>query len=362
MSVQSSDHGESPDLETTERLARLSLIAIGVVVVMAALNATEAIFAPLCLALVTGVVLSPLSDFWEKRGFSPAWGAMIGLIVALLAVGAIVLTFQPVIVRLVAQAPKVWADMQDVVHELRDLMRGLSDVSDGVAKAIAPEVASGPPASGEEKMAIPSVADAIMAAPAILSQILIFAGALFFFLLTRSEIYSWIAIRLTDTGSRVALGQRLRRAERNVARYFLTISLINAALGTLTALVFEALGVRDAVIWGVLAFLMNFVVYLGPVVFIVILLFVGVAEFDGVMSVAPAFSYMILNGIEGQFVTPSLIGRHMSVNPLLVFLSLIFGLWLWGPIGGIVAIPLMLWVLVLNDEIKENSPPPPRPD
>ena len=350
-------------METTERLARLSLIAIGIVVVLAALDEAEGIFAPLCLALVTGVVLSPLSDFWEKRGFSPAWGAMIGLIVALLAVGAIVLTFQPVIARLVAQAPKVWADMQDVVRDLRGLMRGLSDVSDGVAKAIAPDSGNGPPAaSSEESMAMPSVATALMYAPAILSQILIFAGALFFFLLTRSEIYSWVAVRLTDTGSRVALGQRLRRAERNVARYFLTITLINAGLGTLTALVFETLGVRDAVVWGVLAFLMNFVVYLGPVIFMVVLLFVGVAEFDGAMSVAPAFSYMILNGIEGQFVTPSLIGRNMSVNPLLVFLSLIFGLWLWGPIGGIVAIPLLLWVLVLNDEIKENIPPPPRPD
>ncbi|GHF55068.1 AI-2E family transporter [Seohaeicola zhoushanensis] len=342
-------------MDTVERLAQLSLIAIGAVVVTAAMDIAEGIFAPLALALVAGVVLSPLSDFWEKRGASPVYGAVIGLFLTLLAVGALVLIFQPVVMRMVAQAPKVWSDMQEVIHSVRGLIRGLSDMSDGVKEAISPETGGAAAAPAEDKVAIPSVTDAIMAAPAILSQILIFAGTLFFFLLTRSEIYSWVTLRLCAPGERAGMAKRLRRAERNVSRYFLTITMINAGLGAITAATFEVIGLPDAVIWGVVTFVINFVVYLGPIVYIVILLFVGVAEFDGVLSVAPAFSFMILNAIEGQFVTPALVGRHMSVNPLLVFLALIFGLWLWGPIGGIVAIPMMLWILVLNDAITDTE-------
>ena len=112
---------------------------------------------------------------------------------------------------------------------------------------------------------------------------------------------------------------------------------------------FETLGVPGAILWGVVGFLLNFVVYLGPAVFTVALLFAGIAAFDGWLALAPAAGFVMLNTLEGQFVTPALVGRNMELNPLLVFLALVFGIWLWGPIGGIVAIPLLLWVLVLND-------------
>lgn len=343
-------------MDRTARLSQLSLIAIGAVVLIAAMDIGADILAPLTLALVTGVVLSPLADFWERRGYSPVWGALLGLAVTLALIGALALAFHPIITQLVSQAPKVWSDMKDVVEGFRGLVRGLSDVTDSVAAAVAPQANAAPAAqAAEEGVDLPTVTDALMIAPAILSQILIFSGALFFFLLTRSEIYDWVSLRLSDRGGRAELAQRLRRADRNVSRYFSTITLINAGLGAITAAVLQTIGLPDAMIWGVVAFIVNFVVYLGPAAFVVTLLFVGVAQFDGAMSLAPAAAYLVVNTIEGQFVTPALVGRHMSVNPLLVFLSLIFGLWLWGPIGGIVAIPLLLWVLVLNDAIAERS-------
>lgn len=334
------------------------MIVVGTISLIVAMNLGEDILAPLTLALVTGVVLSPLADFWERHGYSAVWGALIGLVATLVLIGALILAFHPIIAQLVSQAPKVWADMKEVVEGFRGLLRGLSEVTDSVAAAVAPEANAAPVTQvAEDSVALPTVTDALMIAPAILSQVLIFAGALFFFLLTRSEIYDWVSLRLSDRGGRAELAHRLRRADRNVSRYFSTITLINAGLGAITAGVLQVIGVSDAMIWGVIAFIVNFVVYLGPAVYVVTLLFVGVAQFDGALSLAPAASFLVLNTLEGQFVTPALVGRHMSVNPLLVFLSLIFGLWLWGPIGGIVAIPLLLWVLVLNDVIADRSVP-----
>ena len=321
------------------------MILVGAVALLALLHYASDILAPIALALVAGVVLSPLSDFWEDRGFAPLWGALLGLVLTLAFVASLILVFQPIVAQLVEQAPKVWSDMREVVGGLRGLLRGLSEVSNEVASAIAPEANAAPAAgSGEEAMPLPTVTDALLAAPAVLAQILVFAGTLFFFLLTRAEIYGWTSLRLSQHGERAAFAHRLRRAERNVSRYFLTI----------TALMLRLIGLEDAMIWGAVAFLVNFVLYLGPAVFVVVLVFVGVAQFDGLHSIAPAACFVILNATEGQFITPALVGRNMAINPLLVFLSLVFGLWRWGAIGGIVAIPLLLWVLVLNGAMAES--------
>ena len=333
------------------------MIAIGAILTVAALDHVENIFAPMVLALTAGIVLSPMTDFWEKSGLSPIFGAMFGLIFTLGVVAALGLVFQPIIAQMVDQAPKVWADMQTTIETVRGLMRGLSEVSDDVSNAIVPEANAAPAAASSDSVALPSVTDALMVAPVVVSQVLVFAGTLFFFLLTRKQIYEWVASHLAPKTERARLAQRLSEAERHVARYFLTITMINAGLGVATAAVLQLMGLPGAMLWGILAFLMNFVLYLGPAVFATALLFAGVAAFDGGMALAPAACYLAINATEAQFVTPALVGRHMALNPLLVFLSLIFGIWLWGPIGGIVAIPLLLWVLVLNDGLHIKAEP-----
>lgn len=338
-------------MDQLDRLSKISIVIMGVIAVFVVLDALESIFAPLALALIAGVVLSPLSDFWETRGYSSVVGALIGLIATLAVIASFALIFQPIVAQLVDQAPKVWSDMQDTINTIRGLLQGLSDVTDDVSDAIAPEANAAPATDAQtssEGVELPTVTDAVMAAPAILSQILVFAGALFFFLLTRVEIYDWTARLMPSRGERAHLARKLRHAEREVSRYFVTITIINAGLGAATAAALQVLGMPGAILWGLVAFLMNFIVYLGPAIFFVALLFAGVAVFDGGLSVVPAICFLVLNAIEGQFVTPALVGRNMAINPLLVFLSLVFGIWLWGPIGGIVAIPLLLWVLVLQ--------------
>lgn len=333
-----------------ERLAQMSVILIGVIALFAALDALEGIFAPLTLALMTGVVLSPLSDFWEDRGYPSLIAALTGLTLTLLVLTGLALVFYPVVTQLVEQAPKVWYDMQDTVNVVRAMLTGLSEMGDSMSEVV------GPAAEGEA-VALPSVTDAILIAPAILSQILVFAGTLFFFLLTRTEIYNWAALKLSSQGERAKTALNLRNAERSVSRYFVTITLINIGLGTLVALGLQLIGMPGAMLWGVVAFLLNFVVYLGPAVFVVALLFAGVAAFDGGMALVPAAMFFGLNAMEGQFITPTLVGRNMAVNPLLIFLALLFGIWLWGAIGGIVAIPLLIWVLVLNGVLARPPSP-----
>jgi predicted PurR-regulated permease PerM len=109
-------------------------------------------------------------------------------------------------------------------------------------------------------------------------------------------------------------------------------------------------------VWGIVAGALNFILYIGPAVFAVAALLGGLLAFDGATAALPAVLYVCINGLEGNFVTPTLIGRNMQVNPLLVFLSLVFWLWMWGPIGGVVAIPLVLYGLAVVSGFGVSEP------
>lgn len=338
-----------------EKLAQAGTVIIAAVILCAALIAGSAILAPVCLALVVGVVLSPLSDLWERLRLPPTIGALISLILTIVFLGLLGLVFQPLVVQLVEQAPKVWSDLHDVIEVLRRFLRGLSDVSKEIASAAAPAANAESLVPADPGVSLPPITEALLLVPSIAGQSLVFVGSLFFFLMTRNEIYGWAAHRLSSRVNRAVTTRRLREADLHVARYFMAISAVNAGLGLATAAGLAIIGLPGAALWGVIAFVMNFVVYLGPMLVNIGLLFAGVAAFDGGMGFAPLAIFLGLNAIEGQFVTPTLLGRTMAVNPLVVFLAIVFGLWLWGPIGGIVAIPALLWVLVLADQLQRPA-------
>ena len=332
-----------------ERQAQMATVVLGLIAAIAAMVATRDVTAPMVLALAVGVVLSPLSDFWEKHGFSSVAGALTSLVLAIMAMGGLALLLQPLVQQVIDTAPKVWADVQGMILGFRAFAEGVAEVSSGVSQTASP--ASPPTAavtSDEAGVAMPTMTEALMIAPAVIEQLMIFLGTLFFFLLSRRDSYEWLARNLSEPTRRAYTAERLLLAERSVSRYFLTITLVNAALGLVTAIGLKVIGLENAPIWGALAFLLNFVVYLGPAAVALALVFSGIAAFDGIWVLAPAAFFIGLCTAEGQFITPTLVGRSMVVNPLLVFLILIAGIWIWGPIGGIVAIPLLLWARVMT--------------
>ncbi len=369
-----------PDEKTGQRLPTIIMLsagAVGILATGAILRSAESILAPMTLALVTGIVLSPLAVSWERIGIPHKIGAILNLLVALAAVGATIFLLQPVAMRLIEQAPKVVADVESTVRDLREMVRGIDEMSEEVANAMkgvededapspldltgsntpepVPEPAPAPAESEDDgggvsaDAAVPSVTDVVWLAPSILAQIAIFAGTLFFFLATRVDVYRWVARHIPWNVDRSLMLQRLLEAEKRVSRYFLTVAVINAGLGLAVFGALTQLGVTGAPVWGLVAFLCNFVLYLGPAAFFVAMLYAGIASFDGIQALLPAACYVGLNFIEAQFVTPTAVGRQLSLNPLVVFLAVVFGIFLWGPIGGIVAIPILVWILVINN-------------
>ncbi|MGB3406608.1 MAG: AI-2E family transporter [Jannaschia sp.] len=326
----------------TTKLATTAVCFVAVVVGLLVLDRAASLFAPVVLALVIGVVLSPLSRRIDRLGAPHGVSAFLTLAMILALIVGLVILLGPIVEEIFDRAPVIWVEIREVLSSLQSTAQGIDQVSEQVADALN-ESGPGTEDAPKDRVEVPTLADALMLAPSLAAWLLIFAGTLYFFLLSRREVYDWISrTGLVDSAAVMV------EAEREVSRYFLTITLINAGFGTLIALALIALGMPYAILWGFILFVANFILYLGPAIYAVALLVAGIVSFDGLASFLPAIVFVGMNLIEAQFVTPSLIGRQMKVNPLLVFLSLVFWLWLWGPIGGIVAIPLLVWGISLN--------------
>lgn len=332
-----------------ERASHVGILVVAVIVLIGALEIAQDLVRPILFAFVIGVILSPVSDLWERTGLGPGLSALLTLILSLLLIVAVAILIQPMVIRIVDAWPVILSEMRGTIQWLQQVMRGLEDVEEEVGEAIAGGAQGGANEGGG--LAVPSTTDALFLAPAVAGQTVIFAGTLFFFLFTRADLYAWLAGRMAPGGMTEDVAIRLRLAERHVAKYFLAITVINLCLGIATAALMMAIGLPSALIWGLAAALANFIMYLGPTVMIASLYVAGTVAFDGLMSLAPPLIFFGLNLIEAQFVTPAALGRRLSISPLLVFLSLVFFLWLWGPLGGFIAIPLVLWIMVLSNEI-----------
>ncbi len=327
---------------TNAQYMRVLLTLILAFMLFAVLKLAQQITAPTVFALVLGVVMAPLTDWITRRGVPHAGAAFLTLFLALFAVVALILSFGPIIAEAVGRAPYLWSELQQTLRGIMAFVRGMNEMTEDVKIALDAAGTGGTGAEGSD-ISIPSVAEALSYTPALAGQLMVFIGTFYFFVLSRREIYDWVgrsSVRVTR--------DCLLQAEAQVSRYFLTITAINASFAVLVTVALYFMGMPSPHIWGILAFLLNFVLYLGPAVLAASLLVAGLIAFDGAMSFVPAAAYIAMNMTEGQFVTPALIGQRMSINPLLVFSSLVFWLWLWGPVGGVIAIPILVWVLKID--------------
>jgi predicted PurR-regulated permease PerM len=346
----------------THRAAQTLFLGIlAAVALFTALRLGQGIFAPLLTGLVLGIVCAPLADLVERAGLPRTLAALLVLCLLVLLTVGLFLAMGPTINRAAQSAPEIWREITYLLESVRSTLSGMEDLQDSVSEALGDGDGENGPANDEDAVSIPGVFDALALAPSVAAAMLIFAGSFYFFLLSRASLYEKVE------ASEVLPWDRpmLERAEMRVSRYFLTITLINGTFGTLVWLAMTLVGLPQPVLWGLAAFLFNFILYVGPAMLAVAFLVAGILTFNGAMSVVPAVLYVSMNMTEGQFVTPALVGRQMKVNPLLVFVSLVFWLWLWGPIGGIVAIPVLVWTLYLfgrlDWETAEDAAPVPSP-
>jgi predicted PurR-regulated permease PerM len=342
-----------PSTGTRAKLAEYALIGIFLMLFMAMLSYGRGVFLPITLALVIGTILAPLTNFGARYGMPHSGTAAILVLgtIALLSTGIVYLS-DPVR-DWIGRAPEIGANLRekmvifDTPIEAWNRLREALGAAPSPGKTIAFDFNS--------SLLQPALASLT---PAV-GQLLIFFGTLFFFLGHRNTLKESIVRFGSHRESRLRAIRIWNTAEASLATYIATVTGINFAVGIIVATACYFLGLPSPWVWGALAFVMNYVPYIGPATVIITLLGVGLVTFGSFYQalIAPLL-FIGMSTVEGQFVTPTILGARLTLNPLFIFLSIAFWAWLWGPFGALLAVPLLIVVIVIinqfstKDEVK----------
>jgi predicted PurR-regulated permease PerM len=313
------------------------MICVGFVALIFALQAGEFVLAPIVLAVVVGLMFGPLATQIEGYGIPPMISAALVVLLFIILVVAFSAALAAPLSEWVGRIPKLWEELQQQLAGWQRPLEALSAVREELRSIMG---AADVKVSVEDGSAVENVATM---APVVIAQLLLFFASLYFFVATRHQIRAMVLGFSLDRRLRWRIAHIFRDVEKLVSKYLLSITVINVAEGILVGVSLFAIGVPSAALWGALAIIANFVPYVGPLVMTIVLFAVGLAEFDTLGgSLMPPLVYKAINLVEAQFVTPTVIGRQMTLNPFVVLLALAFWIWLWGPIGGFIAVPALL--------------------
>jgi predicted PurR-regulated permease PerM len=331
--------------------AQMATIGIFVLLLVTCLHFCRAFLFPVLAAILIGTTFAPIIKHARNHGVSP-WVTAVILAVLMMAAAGLMLTMLAApVTEWMGKAPEIGAKIKQQLFVLDRPLVALQELQ-GALTPSAPTVSV---ESSKISMLTP-VVEAVT--PAVAQSVLFFA-TLIFVLAGQMEYRSYLA---TFFGSRDGKLRFIRIAndiEHNLASYVAVVTVINVALGVMVAVGAWLFGLPSPTILGILALLLNYIPYVGPACMAIVLFAVGLVTFPslGQAFIAPA-CLVALTTLEGQLITPTVLGRRLTLNPLAVFLAIAFWTWLWGPLGAFLAVPLLIVALVIvghvfpSDDVK----------
>lgn len=358
--------GVPPENSQFERLlnnaARFGVVLIACVAAFMAIHAGQVLLAPVFIAVIIGLMFGPVADRLEKVGVPPGLSAaiVVVLLIVLLALGMTL--FAVPLSEWVARIPAIWEKLRTEALALREPLAAVStlqaqidEIVGGGTATMAVTVQNGSP--------LTSIA---FQAPALGAQILVLLVSLYFFLATRHQIRAAVLSVCVTRRMRWRTAHVFRDVETKVSRFLLSVTVINFCVGVAVTIAMWAAGMPSPVLWGALAAIVNFIPYVAQAVMITVLFVVALGTQPDLLHVLlPVGLYMVISFSEGQVITPQVLGRTLTLNPFLVFLSIGFWIFAWGPVGGLVAVPSLLMLTsflahILPSEMDEEAPIPAR--
>lgn len=324
-------------------LAGLTLMAgIGLLIGLPfALKAGAEFFLPVTAAMVIAIALVPLLEWLERRrvpsGIAAFTCLLVFLTLANAALASIVVPATEWFQALPERIPQIQANLAPLIDFYSSLQRF---VDDSVRM-----IASGPVAAAQAQAveAPTSIMSYVSSAPHAAIQLLFGVLVVYFFL------SGWTRLRERTITSRGSFGGALATARviQNVvdstSRYLGTITLINVTLGLLVAIALWLIDMPSPLMWGGIVALLNYIPYIGPLLAAILLALGGLMTFSDVWwALTPAVIQIVLHMIEANAITPAILGRRLTINPLLILLSLSFWGWVWGTPGALLAVPLLV--------------------
>lgn len=338
------------------RTGSWALTGIFVLAFIAALYFARDLVLPVILALILSAVFSPAVRGLQKLRIPAPLGA--GFLVAALLAAFFTATYN------LAEPAGVWLDkaplgIGQIGVKLRRITGQFKEVTDTTeqVKQLAQEMANGG-SNGKRVQEVtvkaPSWTATVLVAVNKFALTAISTLMLLYFLLASGDFFlrKMVSVtpRLKDKKRAVEI---TRQIEAEVSSYLITVTVINVGLGGAVALALYALDVPNPALWGVMVGLFNFVPYLGDMASVSVLTIVGLLTFEelGRGLLVPAV-FCVLTAAEGYVVTPLVLGRRLSLNPVVIVLAVLFWGWMWGLLGVLLAVPILVVVKTFCDRVE----------
>jgi predicted PurR-regulated permease PerM len=326
--------------DLVRRWANWSLIGLFLLALVAAITLARVFLMPVMLAFLLSLTFSPVRRTLGRAGV-PAWAVATMITLALVTgVSAAVIGLSAPVRSYIEDAPRI---LREVEWKLRDVSQAIDKVAE--ASREVERVTAG---SGEEAervaVAQPGALErAAWGTPYLIAQ-LVLTLALLFFLVSSGDLFYEKLVKASPTFTDKRRAVRIAYdIERKISHYFLTIATINAGLGVSIGLALWLIGMPNPAVFGVMAFVFNFVPYVGAIIGVVITFGIGIVTFDHASTAALAAAlYLTLTTVEGQLITPYAVGRSLRLNPVVVFVSVAFWGWAWSVTGMVIAVPVLI--------------------
>lgn len=328
-------------------LAQMATIVMAVIALGAFLYVARALLVPVLAALVVALTLGPLSARATKAGW-PAW--LPAAVIVLLLAGTLYLATAVLVEpasNLIARSNEIGATIKEKFRFMDRPLFALRELQNALLGS------SGVKVEVSENKVLQGVVTAL---PDIVLQLVLFFATLFFFVLGRQAFRRYVVNLFRSRNGRLRALRIANDIEYNLSTYLITVTVINIGVGLVVTGLTFVMGFPAPLLWGVLAFLLNYVPYVGPGIMHVTLFIIGLLTFPTLLPalVAPLL-FMTFTFFEGHFLVPAIIGRQLLLHPLAVFLSLAFWAWLWGPVGAFLATPILIMAIVAIDHVYPRS-------
>lgn len=354
LSDQPADAKESGWLETRQTLTDYSTIGLFVLALLVALHSAASLVVPMVAAIIVGSVIAHVGDRGQRIGISPlvAGLALTGMLGAgmFLLIEAIAEPLSTLVERLPQVLPRLAGVAGDLLAPFTSLQARLTGGGATPDEGIA----------SFEKMLgsldLGMVASFLGGLTPAFGEFLIFLATLLFYVAGRAQLRRQSILAFGGREGRLAAIRIFNATEASLTRYFGTTSVIYAGVGLATGLIAWAAGLPAPFLWGLFAFAMSFVPFLGPAVVSLAIASSGLLLDYGLLAVLwPVGAFMVVHLVCENAVVPAVLGRRFEINPFLVFVSIIFWAWMWGAIGAVLAVPLLLIARTIRSEFKAET-------
>jgi len=356
------------------RIFSFSITGLFVLAVCYTLHFAQAILMPVTAAVILALLLQPIVRFL-RRAKVPEPIAAAGVVVAFFAaltVGIYVLSDPAA--KWISQMPDVIAELQTKIkapiEQIKDAKQEIENMVDetradpktapravsrqGVSPKTQPEQA--PPESTRVTL-LEVFAQTLTVLRDVGWSVLIVFVLLYFLLATGTTLRENIILALPTFRDKKRALEVTRDVQRGVSVHLATVTLVNIGLGVAIGLAMYAVGLPNPALWGAMAAVFNFIPYLGAMAGSIVVMIVGLLTYDAPLeALLPPVVYIVINTLEGNLITPTILSHRLTISPVAVFLSVIFWGWIWGVPGALMAVPILICLKVICDANERLAP------